>query len=196
MFRRIDRLLTVLLEDRDRPLDVHAELRVLLARGQIGVGLVFDIRIHPQSGVHFRVRALRVPLRQAAEVLQFLFRFDVEAPDAGLQGTDDLLVGLAHAGVDHFREVGPRLLHAVQLPAADDVEAAALLGHEPQDVDIAASLDREADGRVELGIRLLHLLQVVEERAFTVDVGGRADLGCDSLDVHVFREQSAAFVTK
>ena len=37
----------------------------------------------------------------------------------------DLVVGLADAGEDDARRVGPGLLHAIQLAAGDDVEAAA-----------------------------------------------------------------------
>ena len=77
--------LAVLLEDRHRPFDVHTELGVLLARGQIGVRLVVDVRVHAQGGVDFGTGPLRVPLREPAEVLQLLFRLDVEAPDARLQ---------------------------------------------------------------------------------------------------------------
>jgi hypothetical protein len=187
---------TVPVEDRGRPLQVHAELGLLLARRQVGVGLVVDIRIHTQSGLHRHRRSRRLLLHDPDEVLQLLLRLDVEVRDARLQGRADLFVGLAHAGIDHLGRVGSRGQGPVQLAATDDVETTALPGHQFQDVNVAAGLDGETDHRLQRGIRLLDLVQMVQEGGLTVDVSGRAHLGGDAPDVHLLGEQPAVLIMK
>ena len=131
---------------------------------------------------------------QLDEVFELGLGFDVEVGDAGVEGVEDFEVGFADAGEDDFCGVAACLEDAVEFAAADDVESAAVIAEESEDVDIAAGLDGVADHGVEIGVGVLDFAEVVEEGGLAVDVGGRAEFPDDEFDVGAFDEESAVFV--
>ncbi len=180
------------LEERLGPVQVHAELGFLLARGDVVVGLGVNVGVDPQRGAGFCPSGRGQP----REVLELGLRLDVEAGHSGGQGGVDLLVGLAHAGEDYAAHLGARLPGAVQLAARDHVEARALRRQQAEDVNVRQRLDGEADRRIQLGEGLGQAAVVVPERPGRVDVHRRAGLGRDPLDGHVLAEQLAVPVFK
>jgi len=189
-------VVAISIEDLDRPFDIHAELRFLLSRGEKGVGAVLDVGIHAQRRPGRCLRGRGDLLRQANQVFQLLFRFHVEVSDAGVQRVENLGVGLSHAGVDDPGRIGAGPQRPVQLPAADDVEPAAFAGQKPEDIHVPARLHGKADHRLQLFIGLLYLVQMVRQSGLAVNIGGRADLRGDALDVHLFNPQPAFAITE
>ncbi len=90
----------------------------------------------------------------------------------------------------------PALQGAEEFAAAGDVEAAALLGEQLADVDVAAAFDGVADGRVDRRERLGDLPIVVQQRRLGIDIGRRADLAGDFLGRDVFAIKLAVFVVE
>jgi hypothetical protein len=97
------------LEDPLRPDQVDAELRLLLARADVGVGLGIHVRVHPQ-----RDRRLAADLAgDPVDVRELLLALDVEEQDALLERVGDLFVVLADAREDDLLRVGADLQRAV-----------------------------------------------------------------------------------
>jgi len=134
-------------EEAHGPVDVHAELGFLLAGGGVRVRLgIVDVGVQAQGAADGLARLAG----QAGNILELGLALDVEQADAGRDRLADLPVGLADAGVDDFSAVGPDGAGAGKLAAADDVEAAAGLGQELEDMKVRKRLYRKADRRREL----------------------------------------------
>ena len=89
--------------------------------------------------------------------VQLGLALDVEQEDVVLQAVAHLGVGLADAGEDDLVAACRRPEGAVQLAAAGHVEAGAVLGHQPAEVQVAVGLDAVADQRLDRGEGLLEL---------------------------------------
>ena len=110
------------------PVHGNAELILLHAGGDVGVGLGIDIRVDPngQGGTG------ACGARHLVEARNLLGRFGRKEQDAGAKGVVHLLPGLAHARVDDLSGVHAGGQGAKELPAAHDVHAGALIGEKPQ----------------------------------------------------------------
>ena len=111
------------------------------------------IRVDPQSRPQFVTTALG----DFDQVGQLSLRLDIEPADLGGDGLLDLIVGLAHAGVNDPRGIGPTGQGPVQLTAADHIHARPALGQEAYDVDVLTALDRVTDDRLQLAKGLFRL---------------------------------------
>lgn len=147
------------------PLDIHPELVAALARRRLGVRLRVDVGVQPECdrgdtsefGGHRRDR------------VEFPFALDVEHQDLRLERCADLIIRLADAGEHDFRRIGAGLLHAVQLAAGDDVEAAAGLAEQLEDAEIRVGLHRVADDRIGFGEGVTDGTEFVEQFGLRVD---------------------------
>ena len=146
--------------------EVDPELVLRLAGRDVLVGLGVDVRVHPQGD--------RGGLAEAAghgvDGLQFRLRFGVEAMDALAQGVLDLGHRLAHASERAAVGPPPRLEHAEQLAARDDVESRACPRQHLQHRQVRVGLDRITNQMVHAGHRLVEAVVVVGEGALAVDV--------------------------
>ena len=126
-------VVSVLLEEPNGSLDVHAELRLLLARGRVCVRFgVVDVGVQPEC----RVRRGGGRGRQAREILELRLRLDIEHADTRGDSVGDLPVGLAHACEDDLCHIPSGFGGSGQLAAAGHVERAALGGQERQNVQV------------------------------------------------------------
>ena len=136
------------------PFDIDAEFRLLFACSYKSVGLVIDIGVDAQRDFCL----FAVLYGQPDQVLELGLRFDVELSDAGVQCLNYLRIGFAHTCIDDFRGIAACLQNAIQLSAADNVESTARIGHELEDVHIAACLNGIADHCIETAVGIADLL--------------------------------------
>jgi len=180
------------LEEPSGPVDIDAELALLLARGRFGMGLRIDIGIDAKRGPRGRAEAFG----NGGDGLELGLRLDVEPADARRERPFDLRIGLAHPGVNDSFRVHPRLLSPIQLAARDHVHPCAALGEQAQQVHVATALDRVTDQRVERRERLRDRIHVVLEGCLRVDVSRAAHLIDDSIDVGMFTAKAGLALMK
>ena len=173
-----------------REIDVDAELVLLAARRDLGVGLGIDVGIDADGdvGLHAELAGDGVQRLELGRAL------DVDLADARLQRGHQLRRLLADAGIDDAlgRDAGRQ--RAAHLAYRDDVGAGAHLAEQADDRQVAVGLHGVAD----LGV---HALDAVGEflpgraqRAGRIAVERRADLGGDGGERHAFGVHLAVLV--
>ena len=170
------RVVAVGVKDFDSPFDVDPELGLLLSGREKLMRLVIDVRIDAKRRLGLRRPFGRVLSRQADEVIQLLLGLDIEVANSRLESLDDLAIGLADTRKDRLARIASGLEHPVEFATTDKIEATAGLHKKPQDVDVGAGLDREANGGIETLVSLLNLREMVDESGRP----GRGTTGCGS----------------
>ena len=184
--------ITILLKDALGPLDIDAELGFLFSGGGLRMGPRIDIRVDTQC----TDRLFAKFAGDAIDVFNFSFRFKVKSCDADVDRIRDFLVALADAGVDDLFRISPRLHRAEKLTAAGDIKAAAFFAQKLEDIDVAAALDRVADGRVDLGESIAHLAVVMQKRRLGIDIQRRAELSRQLLGGDILAVKFAILVVE
>jgi len=174
------------------PLDIHPEFVPLFARRGLGVRLGVDVGIEPQGDRPHHPLASR----DAGNGIQLGFTLDIEHQHVVVEGEGDFLIGFPHPGEDHLAGVGPRLLHAVQLPSRDHVEARPGGIHHLQNAQIRVGLHRIANHRVHGRESLLNLRQVMQQGPLRIDVERGAVLGRQIGHAGLLAVQLAVLVVK
>ncbi len=128
--------------------DVHAELVVFQAGGNIRVGLGVHIRVHADGDGRFTVQFAGHQIQQ----FQFGGGFHIETVDVGFQGRGHFVGGFAHAGKDNFVRIAAGTQHPFQFATGDDIEAGAAAGQYIQHRQVGVGFHRVA-----------HLMRVVAE---------------------------------
>ena len=124
-----------------RFLDVDAELGLLHAGGNIGMGLRIDVRVDAQADRRLFADAGG----DLVERGQFLVGLDVEHQDAGVERVFDFLFLFADSRKDDLLRIAAGFERAKQLAAGNDIEAASLLGECPQQRHVGIGLDGKTD---------------------------------------------------
>ena len=172
-------------EERLGPFDIHAELGFLLT----GAGELVRVRIDVGIDAKRPDGLLAHLAGDAVDVLSLFFGFDVERGDAGLQGVADFLIRLADAGVDDLAGLAAGLQGAIEFAAAGDIKPAPSFGQDAAEVDVAAALDREADGRIYRGEGVGDLPVVMQDGLLRVDIGRRAKVAGDLFGQYILTGQ-------
>ena len=170
-----------------------AELVLLEAGGNIGVGLGIHIGIDPQAQGGLLAQAHG----DGVEAVQLGHGLDVEAADAHFQGPGHFRFGLADAGEDHLAGLGAGRQDPFQFAAGNDVETGAKAGEEAENAQVGVGLDGVADqaaGTGGMGGQGIAELAVGGFQGGPgIDVGGRAEPGGDAAQGNGFGVQDAVF---
>jgi hypothetical protein len=151
--------------------NIHAELVLAQAGGNIGMRLRKNVRIDAQG----KARLLLEPGRTFAQEFQFCLTLDIEFEDAQDERLIDLLRRFAGAREDHtahgFRRGSH---HPGQFTARDDIEARAAIGKQLENSQRRVGFDRVADQVLAARESLLKQAQPLDNLVGRVNVKRRA----------------------
>ncbi len=175
---------------RRRLAQIDAELVLLLAGGDLGVGQRIDIGVDPER----HRRGSPELCRHRAQPMQLRHRFDVDLVDPGGERRFHLRRGLADPGKDDAlgRHAGGE--RAAQLAFRDDVGAGAEAGEQAQHGEVGIGLDRIADERP-LGAERAGKAAILSgEGRGRIDIEGRADRRRDASERDLLGVELAAAI--
>ena len=128
--------------------DVHAELVVFQAGGNVGVGLGVHVRVHPNGDGRFPVQFAGYQIQQ----LQLRGGFHIETMNVGFQGCGHFIGGFAHAGKDNLVRIATGAQHPLQFAPGDDIEPRSTTSQYIQHRQVGVGFHR-----------VTHLMRVVAE---------------------------------
>ena len=173
--------------DRERARFSQAEFVLAQAGGNVRMGVGVDIGVqahrHRRDFARFRGRG--------ADAMQLVFRFDVEAGDAGRQRFADFPVLLADAGENGFVGGAAGRQHAPQFAAGHDVKTAAQARQHIQHREVAVGFDRVADAVRVVAEGGVEGAPVTLQRGARIHIARRAGGAADVGERHLLSVQAA-----
>ena len=121
--------------------EIHAELVLGLAGGNIFVSLGVHIRIHPHGGGSDHAEFSS----DFIEIAEFFLALDVEGVNPLLEGIDNFLTSLADTGKSTVRGIATGLNYAEKFATGNDVETRTVGGEQTQHGKIGIRLHRISD---------------------------------------------------
>ena len=125
----------------DGRLDVDSEFVLFKSGGNVRMCFRVDVRVDPQADPRTDAHHFCASIDR----LQLLNRFDIEHQYARLQGIVNLVVPLAHSGIDHLPGIYTGFQCAVELASGDDVDAAPFTSKQAQDRRVRIGFCRKTD---------------------------------------------------
>nr|WP_243667187.1 hypothetical protein [Pseudomonas brassicae] len=128
--------------------------------------------------------------------LKLALRLDIEQMNTGLDRITNFLGRFAYSGKHNGVGGRPRQQRTVDFPATDHVYPGPLLHQKFQNVQVAATLDRVADQRINRRERILQALKVRGQGTQRVHEQRRPQLRRQRVQVHVLAMQHAFAVVE
>ncbi len=170
--------------------DIHAELVVLQAGGDVGVGLGVHIRVHADGDGRFTIQFAGDQIEQ----FQLGGGFHVKAMDVGFQGGGHFIGGLADAGKHDLVRIAAGAQYPFQFAAGDDIKAGAATGQHVQYRQVGVGFHRITDLVRMIAEGLVEGLEVTFQGGTGIEVQRRAETVGQLFYRQFFGEQLAVAV--
>ena len=156
------------------------------------MGLGVHVRIHSNGDGCLLLQFAGNPV----DAFELGNAFDIEAVDSLAKGEGDFVLRLADTGKGALLGIPAGGDDSLEFPAADNIEAAALIGERTHDRQIAVRLHRVANQVIQRGERLVEFLEVMFEGALRIDEQGTPVLFDERFDTGPLAVKLLSFIRK